>query len=267
MPTYGELLSDYRWKAKRLEIIHRDENKCQFCLNKDFIETYTSGKFFTKVATSFFFESFRKEWIILFDDTLTEEIKRARLLFENFKTYSHNLAFYHNIAQNDNIVIALKSSPIPDSSLINKFIITINDIKDYNNLGDFLKSPEVASQKIRWKTKILVISQQTYSEKEYWKEAKWDYIYGLNVHHKCYRKNKNPWEYNNDDLITACPICHDNIHSKIKIPEYSEMDELIRYLTPCSRCHGVGWFPEFLHVQEGVCFRCDGAQYDELISK
>jgi hypothetical protein len=36
-------------------------------------------------------------------------------------------------------------------------------------------------------------------------------------------------------------------------------------LTPCARCHGAGGFPEYRHVQNGVCFRCHGSRYDEFI--
>jgi hypothetical protein len=26
----------------------------------------------------------------------------------------------------------------------------------------------------------------------------------------------------------------------------------------CSRCSGAGWFPEFRHVEAGICFQCRG---------
>jgi Zn finger protein HypA/HybF involved in hydrogenase expression len=30
----------------------------------------------------------------------------------------------------------------------------------------------------------------------------------LHVHHFTYQKNKNPWEYSNDNFITLCEVCH-----------------------------------------------------------
>ena len=33
----------------------------------------------------------------------------------------------------------------------------------------------------------------------------------LQVHHKKYIKGKNPWEYENEDLITVCEQCHEII--------------------------------------------------------
>lgn len=34
----------------------------------------------------------------------------------------------------------------------------------------------------------------------------------LQVHHTYYEKDKNPWEYPNDALITLCEFCHEKIH-------------------------------------------------------
>jgi hypothetical protein len=33
----------------------------------------------------------------------------------------------------------------------------------------------------------------------------------LNVHHLIYMKNMNPWEYDPDDLITLCEVCHEKL--------------------------------------------------------
>ena len=34
----------------------------------------------------------------------------------------------------------------------------------------------------------------------------------LVVHHKSYNKDKKPWEYENNDLITLCENCHKLLH-------------------------------------------------------
>jgi hypothetical protein len=34
----------------------------------------------------------------------------------------------------------------------------------------------------------------------------------LHVHHKIYKKNANPWEYKNDDLVALCECCHSCWH-------------------------------------------------------
>lgn len=37
----------------------------------------------------------------------------------------------------------------------------------------------------------------------------------LNVHHRKYIKNKKIWEYDNDDLITLCDSCHNEVHKHL----------------------------------------------------
>lgn len=83
------------------------------------------------------------------------------------------------------------------------------------------------------------------------------YIYGL-----------DPWEYKDSELMTLCEDCHSAYHARYEVPVYRLEDgNLVQVnYTPCSRCGGAGWFPEYRHVQGGVCFRCLGAKYDECIS-
>ena len=35
----------------------------------------------------------------------------------------------------------------------------------------------------------------------------------LNIHHISYDKNKEPWDYDNDNLITLCDECHKTWHN------------------------------------------------------
>jgi hypothetical protein len=44
-----------------------------------------------------------------------------------------------------------------------------------------------------------------------------------------------------------------------------ENGERIGFLTPCLKCFGAGAFPEYNHIQNGICFRCNGAKYEEFI--
>ncbi len=43
-----------------------------------------------------------------------------------------------------------------------------------------------------------------------------DYPLELQVHHVRYRKVKEPWEYENSDLLTLCNICHGNLTDDIE---------------------------------------------------
>ena len=55
------------------------------------------------------------------------------------------------------------------------------------------------------------------------------------------------------------------IDSNQKIIVYDKNRNNVANYTPCLRCYGAGEFPQFNHVQSGICFRCLGAKYEELI--
>lgn len=60
----------------------------------------------------------------------------------------------------------------------------------------------------------------------------------LQVHHKYYKRNAEPWEYDNDALVTMCDNCHRQIHYFLKEfdREYHERFKAAfsRYFTePC----------------------------------
>ena len=91
----------------------------------------------------------------------------------------------------------------------------------------------------------------------------------LAVHHRYYKYGVLAWEYNNDTLITLCVNCHSLIHQTISpLCYYNNGERLVLMnFTPCHRCSGSGWFREYKHVHGGICFRCNGQRYEELIHK
>ncbi len=90
----------------------------------------------------------------------------------------------------------------------------------------------------------------------------------LNVHHKHYIIQHKAWEYDDADLVTLCNECHAKVHKAIGAPVYSDENGYIKevHLTPCLRCGGTGYFPEYKHIENGLCFRCRGARFEELIN-
>ena len=91
----------------------------------------------------------------------------------------------------------------------------------------------------------------------------------LQVHHKYYYLDKYPWEYNNDALVALCEDCHNKVHETEKIPVFkssTDQNPIYQNLTPCSKCNGIGFFNQYRHVENGVCFRCYGKGYEELIN-
>lgn len=91
----------------------------------------------------------------------------------------------------------------------------------------------------------------------------------LHVHHIHYILGRLPWQYTDKELTTMCNWCHWELHQNEQIKVYEETDHGLRMvnLKTCSRCNGAGFFPEYSHVQAGVCFKCNGARYDELIDQ
>lgn len=95
-----------------------------------------------------------------------------------------------------------------------------------------------------------------------------DYRINLNVHHKYYLFSAKAWQYPDEALITLCEHCHMQVHEEapVKIYTYDANNQRIEMnYTPCQKCHGAGYFPQWNHVEHGICFRCYGARYEELI--
>lgn len=65
-------------------------------------------------------------------------------------------------------------------------------------------------------------------------------------------------------LKTFCWICHQKFHSEQQVDYYDVNGNLKGYLTPCSRCGGAGFLPQYYYYQGGICFKCNGARYQEL---
>jgi len=80
----------------------------------------------------------------------------------------------------------------------------------------------------------------------------------LNVHHICYRKGKEPWNYPDDELVTLCPECHKRVYEEHIIPVLDELGKIILNTTRCDRCFGYGFLPQFIEIQSGICFKCWG---------
>lgn len=72
--------------------------------------------------------------------------------------------------------------------------------------------------------------------------------YRLHVHHKRYIKNKEPWEYEDEDLITLCQHCHWQEHNKIWGDGFpSEFDDIKNWYVVLINKHSpIVWHVEYL---------------------
>lgn len=87
----------------------------------------------------------------------------------------------------------------------------------------------------------------------------------LNVHHKYYIKNKLPWEYKQDALITVCSNCHSVIHETQDTLIYED-DKLEnpKIIENCNKCGGTGYLGQYDYYMNGICFQCNGAGSMEI---
>lgn len=53
----------------------------------------------------------------------------------------------------------------------------------------------------------------------------------LHVHHKVYEQGKDPWEYDNDSLVTLCEDCH---KQETKNPDFEMLKSLFMLVIECT---------------------------------
>ncbi|KFF11162.1 hypothetical protein [Flavobacterium hydatis] len=88
----------------------------------------------------------------------------------------------------------------------------------------------------------------------------------LHVHHKYYIKNRLPWDYPSEALISLCKNCHQKIHDTENIPVYlNDLMQTELSLKKCNRCNGSGYIPQYHYYMDGICFECNGNEYEEFL--
>lgn len=229
--TYKELLLTEEWQNKRKEIVLRDGLTCSNCFNE------------------ILFKGFKTEWGIRFTNSDTGNV--GYVISESPNGFIRKV-FLHK-----------------DKSLW-KYDIKYKEVMFYFDQEELDLEKEIirpiAARRIK---KAEIDYYEGLSSGTTFKlendEIEWIYNGSLHVHHKYYKQGLNPWEYPRDALTTLCFSCHEKIHKDELIPCYDSNDILISHLTPCTRCFGAGEFPEYSHVQNGICFRCEGVKYEEFL--
>lgn len=240
--NYKALLESPLWLQRRGVILTRDKNVCRHCSNRKYREV-------DFIVTTFFrpphFHS-GQQWIQLkgvqVNVTHNAALQRAlqakqdtgkRRVFNN--GINRGFASYKLIKDNqNNIFCEIYAAFSLDTDEMNKITDT------WDNAIQML--PNTSDESLVW-----------------------HYVKRLNVHHEYYQEGKRPWEYPDEALTTLCWSCHEELHKNIKVQVRDRDNKYIGSYTPCTRCHGSGIKPEFMHVQNGICFGCWGAGYQELI--
>lgn len=241
--NYQAQLASPEWQNKRNEILNRDNHRCQICGKRQSVYINFKDRHWhigivanchsqnMVLPTNFSIPEFKSLigakviQVYKIEDTLVG-ISDNRILGT---VYAENLEALHSP---DNVCVDL----VKYNSGFLSFILRTKDCQPNNiNIG-----------------RELYIS---------------DTPIALEVHHKHYIIQHKAWEYDNESLITLCSECHAKIHQTIGVKIYSNENGYMQQLslTPCLRCSGTGYFPEYKHVENGVCFRCRGARFEELI--
>lgn len=250
MATYRELLEDEKWQGKRKTILSRDLFRCQNCLNEKYL-----GELFSSVAH---FSRATNEYLFFDLEELPSE-QKSYILVEKQVDFKYKEFFgYFQKIENDNYkVIAARVATNIDRKR--------RDVDVYLNAIKERPNEETLAKAIALYLKLTesdIINRQKPNFRNY----KWIFVKGIHVHHKYYQLSKLPWEYPDEALVSLCWICHENLHANQKVLVYDENMNVVNKYTPCQRCFGAGWIPEFKHFHAGVCFRCGGAKYEELIT-
>lgn len=230
---YKNLLSDEKWKAKRMEIVERDNFTCTNCSNQLLIKN------------TVIFQGFRLSRLAYKKGRGYIPMARKNgNKYEELKSASFYIGLYPSNSRYE-----LESEKM-------KYVLFYCDEKDLKN----------CENKIVGFIAARAIDEDVFLGKREDTQYDWICNKGLHVHHKYYKDGLLPWEYDNDALCTLCWECHEKLHKNTKIPYYDKNGNILnKVLTPCFRCYGAGWFPEYNHIENGICFKCNGVRYEEFI--
>ena len=221
---YQAQLNSTEWNLKRNKILSRDNHKCQICGRVESKRALINGKW----------------WNYGIDyNSLPYGIIPISFSVADFKNLIYAKTIYIlRYGESDKFVA------ISDNGVISDVIVNteanfqssdnfqINLIKHHSGLMSFamidkdIPSDCVNMRYAAYLSEIPVI---------------------LNVHHKHYIIQRKAWEYPDEDLVTLCRECHLKVHQAIGVKVYSDENGYMKriHLTPCLRCSGTGYFPEY----------------------
>lgn len=250
--TYRELLNTENWKRKRREILIRDNHSCKRCgISKN---NKFSGKLFMlekNLSNQFNFTIFK-------DEHIETNLIRLEGINKNLNILCKTDVFKSEIVTNRQYVIVVNFA---DKNII-KYPFngsTINNLKENIFLNN--RTNEIFNN--------LFNKDSNNKNIEIDLEAIWLIEYGiehlaikdynnLQIHHKCYRKDTEIWNQNDDEYSTLCSVCHQIVHQNQLIPFYDKYGNIIQHMKSCQKCNGTGYLPQYNNIFNGTCFDCNG---------
>lgn len=257
--TYEEILLMPEWQNKRIEIIHkRDKLICQKCHNHSYENENFYGPYFNlpeKNPPFLSFKSFsgKEHQVYVKDENGTLLLsERLRIMLYLSKHKENGLG---EISNEGYFVAAARY--LSYEELIHYFPADNPNFSDDEKLKILMKEFDILGVTTKPKT---IIERKDLVDKPF-NQLKWIFVKDLHVHHTYYQIDKMPWDYPDSSFVTLCRSCHTEVHEKEVIPVLDKNGVKLGNYKPCKRCNGAGWFPEYRHVQNGICFSCRGQKY------
>jgi hypothetical protein len=237
--NYQELFLDAKWETKKKEILKRDGYKCTICNNFHLIQKCLVGLLF------YHGENYKN------------------ILYGFYGRNSQGVLINHKTVINKAFKIKSPHSSIgyigyiteaSEANIFAKLVaIREREMSDYDNI--FLNLSQIGY--LPGSAGLCNLTNDNF---------KWELGSVLHVHHNYYIKNLKLWEYPDTALKTMCWVCHEK-HNREKAVNYLNTKGFpTRTLSPCKKCYGAGFFPDFKDLKPGVCPSCNGAKYEELIN-
>lgn len=288
--TYNELLQQKEWWSKCNEILQRDHYTCKDCgrlgfhnggnyikLNGlDELDSMLKGWLFNGMPFSKFWANlpsktpcplgeipFQKEYcedgltvynlnlitsmFKLFPNVMMTPKRFVVVSQEQIETLSSTVYSFHNITRRVDSLETTGRAYLFEfpNNLANAIYVNV-EYEIVGAIDEQLFHDNIIN--ITCGNKLLTLLYHPYSFP----------LKGLNIHHTYYVKGHKPWEYDNEALVTLCENCHKKRHETSYVPYYDHERRLIGNLNVCDRCGGSGYLPQYSHVEDGICFKCNG---------
>ena len=283
---YCSLLQEDKWKVKCMAILKRDHCTCQDCHKRGIHNTYfpfNSIEELDDIFSNSLFNDMKLSSYLCgcdWNSSLKTPIRVSSKLIENniyFSSFDDGgilntyhlitdyeiLTFHYRKSKNENIQIRHNGKKIEGRIIAFSFeenLFNSNYIEIKHFVGNTLLETLEINLLYNNKLYSLYFSHLRYIDKK----PLFNFI-PLHIHHQYYIKDRNPWEYEDDALVTLCADCHQKRHNTTNIPMYSTNGELLKSnLQLCNRCQGRGYIPQYHYYYEGICFQCYGEGVSEL---
>ena len=266
--TYPELLQTSEWKEKRKKILARDKWECQKCFNNSITSNHNVGLFEAKNKIAY---GVTKRIFIQ-----NENGSFGGLVGNYIVPYlNSNLVAYFNQEEGYINVVGLRKLCVEELKLIKHKLDTTKRyaLKEFKRekTRNFQDTEDVNNDEKDKKKRLdefILNRNNVFKQFSIKSIENYKWVFSrLDIHHKYYQDGRLPWEYPNDALLTLCRSCHETHHRNEEILHFDESGRNIGKLNPCPKCLGLGYLQQYNHIENGICFLCNGSRFVEFIKK